>query len=228
MGCLALLAGVFLEGAVVSAQDEYEGLRQDMVEQQLRGRGIRHSGVLDAMATVPRHLFVSPAVRSVAYLDQALPTGAGGAIMQPYISALMIQLLELDGSEKVLEIGTGSGYDAAVLSRVAKEVYTIEISEQIGRAARDRLKELGYDNISVKVGDGNEGWSSEAPFEAILLTAAPEDVPPKLLEQLKMDGVMVLAVGGFMQDLISIRKTPQGQLRSRITPVRISPMSRKP
>ena len=209
-----------------SAQDAFQSLRQDMVDYQLRERGIRQPRLLDAMATVPRHLFVPQAARNEAYSDQALPMGStGGGILQPYITALMIELLELDGTQKVLEIGTGSGYDAAVLSQLASEVFTIEISEELGRAAQQRLEELGFDNVSVRVGDGNEGWPSEAPFDAILLTAAPEKVPPKLLDQLKTNGRMVLAVGGFVQNLTAILKTPQGLRRSRIEPVRIGPMS---
>jgi protein-L-isoaspartate(D-aspartate) O-methyltransferase len=223
---LVFVAGLWLGPGSISAQDAFQTMRQDMVDFQLRGRGIRQPLLLDAMATVPRHLFVPQSVRNEAYYDQPLPIGStGGGIMQPYITALMIELLELDGTQKVLEIGTGSGYDAAVLSQLAAQVFTIEISEELGRSAQQRLAELGFDNVSVRVGDGYEGWPSEAPFDAILLTAAPEEVPPKLLEQLKTNGRMVLAVGGFVQNLTAIRKTPQGLQTSRIEPVRISPMS---
>ena len=222
---LVLIGGLWFSAEEVSAQDAFQTMRRDMVEFQLRGRGIRQPRLLDAMATVPRHLFVPQEVRNEAYYDQPLPIGSAGGIMQPYISALMIELLELDGTQKVLEVGTGSGYDAAVLSVLASEVFTIEISEELGRSAQERLEALGYDNVSVRVGDGNEGWPSEAPFDAILLTAAPEEIPLKLLEQLKTNGRMVLALGGFVQNLTAIRKTPQGLQTSRIEPVRLSPMS---
>lgn len=211
------------------AQDLYENLRLDMVQFQLRDRGIRQSELLNAMATVPRHLFVPQASWQEAYLDQPLALGDGGGIPEPYLSALMIEHLALDGTQRVLEVGTGSGYDAAVLSRLAKEVYTIEISEEVGEAARRRLSELGYDNVFVKVGDGHEGWEAKAPFDAILLTAAPVDIPPMLIEQLKMNGRMVVAVGGkFIQTLTVIHKTKDGLVTDRKEPVRIVPMSAKP
>jgi len=221
--------------SVVAAAQQVQGLtteiyanrRQDMVDFQLRDRGIRQRSLLDAMGTVPRHLFVPMEVRQEAYRDLPIVVGNGG-IPQPYVSARMIELLNLDGSERVLEIGTGSGYDAAILSQLACEVFTIEISEELGSAARIRLKQLGFENISVRVGDGNEGWASEAPFDAIILTAAPSDIPPKLIEQLKMDGLMVIAVGGRMQTLMVVRKTEQGLVTDRKEPVVISPMSPEP
>ena len=198
-----------------------------MVEYQLRGRGISQSELLNAMNDVPRHLFVAQEVRSQAYGDQALPiAGSDGSILQPYMTARMIELLDLDDTERVLEIGTGSGYDAAVLSIMAKQVFTIEISDRLGREARRRLSNLGFDNVSVKVGDGHAGWPSEAPFDAILLTAAPEEPPSKLLDQLSMNGRMVVAVGGgAVQNLTVYEKSDQGWLKERIEPVRIGPMS---
>lgn len=197
-----------------------------MVEFQVKGRGISQTTLLNAMETVPRHLFVPFAVRDEAYRDSPIPNGEeDGGVMQPYLSALMIQLLQLSGADRVLEVGTGTGYDAALLSTLAKEVYTIEIDEERGNAARERLDLLGYENVRVMVGDGHEGWPDEAPFDAILLTAAPEYVPEKLLAQLKVNGRMVVAVGGRVQNLILITKTPDGEFQRRIEPVRISPMS---
>ena len=182
-----LIAGLLLLPAAAVAQpDSYESLRRDMVEFQLKGRGISQSSLLNAMQTVPRHLFVHQAARDDAYRDSPIPNGeADGGVMQPYLSALMIQLLQVRKTDRVLEVGTGTGYDAALLSTLASEVYTIEIDELRGNAARERLGLLGYQNVRVKVGDGHEGWPSEAPFDAILLTAAPENFPEKLFAQLK-------------------------------------------
>ncbi|MDX1382967.1 MAG: protein-L-isoaspartate(D-aspartate) O-methyltransferase [Thermoanaerobaculia bacterium] len=218
---LAALAAV----VVASAQDRYRGDRQWMVEDQLRRRGIHQPDLLNAMETVPRHLFVAEDVQDRAYSDGALAEGPAGGLLQPYMTALMIELLELDGTQKVLEIGTGSGYDAAVLSRLAREVYTIEISPQVGAAAKERLRRLGYENVQVRIGDGHGGWPSEAPFDAIILTAAPPEIPPRLIEQLKPNGKMVVPVGGVFQDLTLIEKTPQGLKQRRIEPVRVAPMS---
>jgi len=198
-----------------------------MVDQQLKRRGIRQTELLNAMESVPRHLFVPERVRSGAYVDEPLPLGPGGeALLQPYMTALMIELLELDGSQKVLEVGTGTGYDAAVLSKLAREVYTIEIDPRRGEEASNRLRSLGFRNVSVRIGDGNAGWPDQAPFDAIILTAAPEEPPPKLVEQLKVNGRMVVAVGGSpFQQLTLLVKTKEGLQRRRIEPVRMSPMS---
>ena len=217
---------LLLPVTAVAQPDSYESMRLDMVEFQLRGRGISQSSLLNAMETVPRHLFVPQSVRDDAYRDSPIPNGEeDGGVMQPYLTALMIQLLQVRKTDRVLEVGTGTGYDAAVLSGLAKEVYTIEIDEQRGNAARKRLARLGYENVRVKVGDGHEGWPDEAPFDAILLTAAPEIVPEKLLAQLKENGRMVVAVGRRVQNLTVITRTPDGDLKERIEPVRISPMS---
>lgn len=202
-----------------------------MVNDQLRRRGIRQSELLHAMETVPRHLFVPERVRPEAYVDEPVPLGPGGdALLQPYMTALMIELLKLDGTQKVLEVGTGSGYDAAVLSKLAREVYTIEISPERGREAQLRLKDLGFTNVRVRIGDGNQGWPDQAPFDAILLTAAPEQIPPKLIEQLKVNGRMVAAVGGSpFQQLTLWVKNPEGTVQKRpIEPVRMGPMTDEP
>jgi len=178
-----------------------------MVEQQLRQRGIRDERVLQAMATIPRHLFVPPALRSRAYDDGPLPIGAGQTISQPYIVALMSESLLLTGAETVLEVGTGSGYQAAVLSRLAKRVYSIEILPQLAKTARSRLTALGYDNVIVVVGDGNQGWAPGSPYDAIIVTAAAPQVPPALLDQLAEGGRLVLPVRvGEKQHLLRLRK----------------------
>ncbi len=199
-----------------------------MVESQLRRRGIRQQSLLNAMETVPRHLFIAESARPEAYVDEALPPGAasGDGLLQPYMTALMIELLSLDGSQRVLEIGTGTGYDAAVLSRLASEVYTVEISSRRGEEARVRLAEMGFENVHVRIGDGKEGWPSQAPFDAIILTTAPEEVPRQLLDQLHPDGTMVVAVGSLFQELTVITKSPDGEVRKRrVEPVRMEPMS---
>jgi protein-L-isoaspartate(D-aspartate) O-methyltransferase len=212
--------------AVAAQQlDFYSQMRERMVEQQIRDRGVNSPQLLAAMGTVPRHLFVSEDSRSQAYADEVVPIGCGETILQPYLSARMIELLQLDGDERVLEIGTGSGYDAAVLSRVAKRVYTVEINADLAAAAEQRFEKLGYENIQVRVGDGYQGWPEEAPFDAILLTAASPRVAEPLLEQLRNGGRMVVAVGGFVQDLLVLTKTEDGIDRQRIAPVRLKAMS---
>src|SRR5262245_50983015 len=172
LACLTSI--IALQDLSAHAQDPFEEPRREMVDQQLRRRGIHQTELLNAMETVPRHLFVPERVRPEAYVDEPVPGPDGDALLQPYMTALMIELLQLNGSQKVLEVGTGSGYDAAVLSKLAREVYTIEISPERGEEARSRLKKLGYTNVSVRIGDGNQGWPDQAPFDAIILTAAPE------------------------------------------------------
>jgi protein-L-isoaspartate(D-aspartate) O-methyltransferase len=204
----------------VRAQDPFEESRRDMVDRQLRGRGISQTELLNAMETVPRHLFVPERVRPEAYVDEPVPVGPGDALLQPYMTARMIELLQLDGSQKVLEVGTGTGYDAAVLSKLAREVYTIEISSRRGEEARSRLKELGFANVQVRIGDGNQGWPDQAPFDAIILTAASERIPAKLIDQLRVNGRMVVAVGGSpIQQLMLLVKTPERIEKRSIEPV---------
>lgn len=197
-----------------------------MVEEQIAGRGVENAAVLDALRQVPRHLFIPESVRDQAYEDFPLPIGEGQTISQPYIVALMTQLADLGPEDKVLEIGTGSGYQAAVLSRLAREVYSIEILEPLGRRAAGTLQRLGYDNVHVRVGDGYGGWPEEAPFDAILVTAAaPDQPPPPLEEQLKVGGRMVIPVGKYFQDLVVLTRTPQGKVRRSVIPVRFVPMT---
>ena len=221
------VSAVALPAVPLRAQDPFAQPRREMVDQQLRRRGIRQSELLQAMEVVPRHLFVPERVRPEAYVDEPVPLGPGGdSLLQPYMTALMIELLELDGSQKVLEVGTGTGYDAAILSKLAREVYAIEISPVRGEEARSRLRELGFGNVQVRIGDGNQGWPDQAPFDAIILTAAPENVPPRLIEQLKVHGRMVVAVGGSpFQQLTLLLKTPEGVQKRKIEPVRMGPMS---
>ena len=210
----------------LAAQDDWAPLRHQMVEEQIRKRGVRHAEVLRARESVPRHSFVPPDRRDQSYGDTPLPIGWGQTISQPYIVALMTELLELDRGDKVLEIGTGSGYHAAVLSRVAGEVFSIEIIDQLGQQARQTLGGLGYENVRVRIGDGYKGWPEEAPFDAIILTAAPPRIPQPLIDQLRVGGRMVVPEGGsFVQDLLVITKTAQGIERRSVTPVRFVPMT---
>jgi protein-L-isoaspartate(D-aspartate) O-methyltransferase len=201
-------------------------LRQRMVEQQIRSRGVLSPQVLAAMAQVPRHLFVPEGERGHAYEDHPLPIGDGQTISQPYIVALMTALLGLPPQSRVLEIGTGSGYQAAVLSRLAAQVYSVEIVAELGTRARETLSRLGYGNVQVRIADGYRGWPEAAPFDGILLTAAPHAVPPPLIAQLKPGGRMVLPIGGFDQDLIVLTKQPDGTVKQeKVLPVRFVPMT---
>lgn len=204
--------------------DAFVQMRQRMVEDQIERRGVEDERVLAAMLEVPRHRFVPEAVRGSSYDDDPVPIGDGQTISQPYIVALMTSLLGLEGGEKVLEIGTGSGYQAAVLAKIAREVYTIEIRSQLGQRAEDTLDALGFDNVHVRIGNGYSGWPEEAPFDAILVTAAPEAVPEGLLDQLKVGGRMVVPVGSYIQDLLLLSKTPEGVAERQIVPVRFVPM----
>ncbi len=221
-----LAAALLLWPAVATAEggDVYERSRAAMVEEQIMRRDVRDPGVLGAMREVPRHLFVPEDIRDQAYLDEPLPIGDGQTISQPYIVARMTELLELSGDEKVLEIGTGSGYQAAILARLAGEVYTIEIREALGRAAERRLRELGFANVHSRVGNGYRGWPEAAPFDGILVTAAPETIPQTLIDQLAVGGRMVVPVGSYIQDLILLTKTVDGVAQQKIVPVRFVPM----
>ncbi len=195
-----------------------------MVDEQIRGRGIEEPRLLNALETVPRHEFVPEGLRDEAYRDEPLQIGSGQTVSQPYLVALMADLLELDGDEKLLEIGTGSGYTTAVLAHLARRVYTIEIIDDLAERARTVLDELGYGNVEVRVDDGYRGWPEEAPFDGILVSAAPSEVPPPLLEQLKVNGVLVAPVGRTLQDLVVIRKTTDGLVRRQVDVVRFVPM----
>ncbi len=201
-----------------------ERLRDRMVKYQIEARGVHNEKVLEAMRKVERHKFVPGHHAASAYEDHPLPIGHGQTISQPYIVALMTELLELDGSEKVLEIGTGSGYQAAVLSLLAKEVYTIEIVEPLGKSARKKLADMRYSNVEVRIGDGYKGWPEKAPFDVIILTAAPPEIPESLIEQLADGGVLVAPEGDYMQELIKIEKNNGTLTRKSVTFVRFVPM----
>ena len=199
--------------------------RERMVSEQLRARGIRSPAVLEAMRRVPRHLFVPEDARRQAYADHPLPIGYGQTISQPYVVAFMTESLEVDRDHRVLEIGTGSGYQAAVLGELAAAVYTIEIVEPLAESARQTLEGLGYRNVHVRAGNGYLGWPEEAPFDRIMVTAAPDHVPPALVEQLKVGGLMAIPVGVGEQLLQIMRKTPEGMTVIRTLPVRFVPMT---
>lgn len=201
--------------------------RRQMVEGQLKSRGIGDSRVLEAMLKVKRHLFVSPVYRHLAYEDFPLPIGEGQTISQPYIVALMTELLALNGKEKVLEIGTGSGYQAAILAELAREVYSVEILAPLALQAELLFTQLGYQNIKVKTGDGFLGWSEFAPFDAIIVTCAPEEIPAPLLEQLAEGGRLVIPVGRHWQELKLVRKIKGKAVVSDVVPVRFVPMVRE-
>jgi protein-L-isoaspartate(D-aspartate) O-methyltransferase len=226
----AVVAIVAIIALAVSAfaADTFEALRHAMVEQQVRQRGVTQPEVLAAMEQVPRHLFVPDALRSQAYGDQPLVVGQGRTVYTPYVVALMTSLLDLKRGGKVLEIGTGSGYHAAVLSRIARTVYSVEIDELTASQASKRLAVLGYHNVEVRNGDGYQGWPDKAPFDAILLSAAPPSIPKPLLQQLRVGGKMVVPLGGgFFQDLLVITKAAEGIERRTVIPVRLSPMKGK-
>lgn len=202
---------------------------RDMVERQIADRGIEDAATLRAMSVVPRHEFVPAGQRNAAYADRPLPIGHGQTISQPYIVGFMTELLEPTPGMRVLEVGTGSGYQAAVLAETGAEVYTIEIFEALATSARERLERLGYDNVTVRHGDGFFGWPEEAPFDAIIVTAAAGYVPPPLIEQLRPGGRMVIPVGSIygVQNLVQVDKPIEGPLRTTtLLPVRFVPFLR--
>jgi protein-L-isoaspartate(D-aspartate) O-methyltransferase len=210
-----------------STKGDYAQQRKLMVEQQIVSRGVKNKKVLDAMNSVPRHLFVPEEYRRGSYFDQPLPIGLGQTISQPYIVALMTEMLDVDNDDIVLEIGTGSGYQAAVLSTIVKELYTIEIIEELGLQASERLKSLGYDNVKVKISDGGLGWPEKAPFDVIIVTAAAPKIPEPLIKQLKPGGRMVIPVNNnfYSQDLLIVEKDADGNIETKKTiPVRFVPL----
>ena len=209
-----------------TSSSEFAAERKKMVEEQLRPRGIRDQRVLVAMAKVPRQEFVSQNQRGQSYADSALPIGHDQTISQPFIVAYMTEQLHLQPTDRVLEIGTGSGYQAAVLAELAKEVYTIEIIEPLAKDASARLARLGYRNAHVKVGDGYQGWPEAAPFDAIIVTCAPDKVPQPLTQQLKEGGRMIIPVGtGLDQQLYLLEKKGSELAQTAILPVRFVPMA---
>jgi protein-L-isoaspartate(D-aspartate) O-methyltransferase len=215
------------QDATIAATEPYANERQAMVELQLRGRDITDRRVLEAMGRVPRHEFVPQALRDEAYRDHPLPIGHDQTISQPYIVAFMTQALKPRPEDRVLEVGTGSGYQAAVLAGLVREVYTIEIVAPLGERARDDLARLGYRNVQVRIGDGYEGWPEHAPFDAIIVTCSPEHVPPPLVEQLRDGGRMIIPVGDPRrgQELVLLEKRGGKVVRRGVMPVRFVPMT---
>ncbi|MCJ7565577.1 MAG: protein-L-isoaspartate(D-aspartate) O-methyltransferase [Candidatus Aminicenantes bacterium] len=205
-------------------RNDFSSLREKMVEVQIAGRGIKNAKVLDAMGKVPRHFFVPEELRDSAYADGPLPIGAGQTISQPYIVAYMTEILELGGAERVLEVGTGSGYQTAVLAEIVKDVFTIEVVSTLSQRAQDVLKSLGYVNIQFKIGDGTRGWKDFAPYDAIMVTAAPGSVPKVLQEQLQVGGRMIIPVGVDYQELVLVRREEKTFKETRLLPVRFVPL----
>lgn len=202
----------------------FEQEREKMVESQIKQRGVKDEKVLNAMRKVPRHMFVSKNMKSYAYNDEPLPIGEGQTISQPYIVAYMTEVLQLKEDERILEIGTGSGYQAAILAEIAKEVYTIEIIQALSLKAQDVLIELGYKNIYFKIGDGTLGWKEQAPYDAIIVTAAPGKVPESLQQQLKISGKMIIPVGSTFQELILVIREKKKYKKKKLLPVRFVPL----
>ena len=233
LGVCILVSFLFLidwaigkEGPEKDRTRAFQAKREQMVETQIKARGIKDLRVLKAMLKVERHRFVPESLQDQAYGDHPLPIGEGQTISQPYIVALMTELLDLKGGEKVLEIGTGSGYQAAVLAELAKKVFTVEIIETLARSAKERLQQLGYRNIEVKAGDGYRGWPEAAPFDAIIVTAAPDHIPQPLIDQLKEGGRMVLPVGTYpYQELKKIIKKSGRPEVTDVLPVQFVPMT---
>ena len=226
---LLLVASASLAVTCAAQTDvrDWQAERTRMVNEQLKARDIRNDRVLEAMLSVPRHRFIPESARGGAYGDFPVPIGYGQTISQPYIVAFMTQALDVGPGDRVLEIGTGSGYQAAVLSLLAREVFTIEIIESLADRARATLKDLGHQNVHVRAGNGYLGWPEYAPFDRIILTAAPEAVPPALVEQLKIGGLMAIPIGVGDQELRILRRTPVGLDTIATLPVRFVPMTGK-
>jgi protein-L-isoaspartate(D-aspartate) O-methyltransferase len=230
IACAAL--ALFVGSSAVARQstsrpDDFAAARAAMVAEQIQARGVESPRVLEAMRAVPRHRFVPATLQHLAYADRPLPIGHGQTISQPYIVAYMTEALQVEPTHRVLEIGTGSGYQAAVLARLARAVYTIEIVPELARRAAATLEESGYANVDVRAGDGYAGWPEHAPFDRIMVTAAPEDIPQPLIDQLATDGRMVIPVGSGEQWMTIVEKTPTGVLRRRTIPVRFVPFTRE-
>ena len=208
-----------------SQETDWKNWTKKMVREQIIRRGISNNQVIDVMQNTPRHRFVPDGVADYAYQDNALPIGKGQTISQPYIVAFMTETLDVDSTYKVLEIGTGSGYQAAVLSPLVKHVYTIEIVKMLAQRADSTLKALSYNNVTVRWGDGYKGWPEQAPFDRIIGTAAPPEIPKALIDQLKPGGKMVLPVGTNWQEIVILTKSKSGKIQKKnVLPVRFVPM----
>jgi protein-L-isoaspartate(D-aspartate) O-methyltransferase len=229
VGLLGVLAAMATATLLAKQSEEvYQARRETMVREQIESRGIKDKAVLAAFRKVPRHRFIPAASQHLAYTDGPLPIGEGQTISQPEIVAMMTELIRPDKKLRVLEVGTGSGYQAAILAECVAEVDSIEVVPALGKKAKTLLGELGYRNIKLRIGDGYEGWSERAPFDAIILTAAPpREIPRPLLDQLKVGGRLVAPVGRFEQHLVRITRTPTGFEREVITQVRFVPMTGK-
>jgi len=227
---VALYAGCSSQTAGTAEQpaERWSASRMRMVDEQLRARGITDPRVLDAMSRVPRHLFVPESARDEAYGDHPVPIGLGQTISQPYIVAFMTEALRLEPTHRVLEIGTGSGYQAAVLAELAGQVFTIEILDELASRARTTLAGAGYRNVTVRSGNGYLGWPEHAPYDRIMVTAAPDSVPQPLVDQLKVGGLMAIPVGTGFQELRILRRTATGLETLATLPVRFVPMTGKP
>ncbi len=209
-------------------KDRYADLREKMVDEQIRRRGVKDKRVLEVMRKVPRHLFADPDDMDDAYKDNAMPIQCEQTISQPYIVALMTELLELKTSSKVLEIGTGCGYQTAVLAEMVEQVYTVEIIPELAENASKQFEELGYRTVHTKYGNGYYGWEEYAPYDRIIVTAAPKEIPNRLIEQLAEGGLMILPIGDYYQDLVRIHRTEYGIECKTISGVRFVPMTGAP
>ncbi len=210
------------------AEDDYAKLRHKMVRKQIEKRGIKNRSVLAAMRKVPRHLFTTPQYLAEAYTDHALSINCGQTISQPYIVALMTDRLQLKPTSNVLEIGTGCGYQTAVLAELVNQVYTVEIIPELAKDAQKQLNRLGYRNVDLKIGNGYFGWEEHAPYDRIIVTAAPKETPTRLIEQLAEGGRMVIPIGDYSQELMLICKTDGEIERVEVTAVRFVPMTDAP
>lgn len=221
-----VLAVMCISAFSVQSQEIYEKRRKSMVEHDIKGRGIREKKVLEVMGKVPRHLFVEDSLKDKAYEDYPLPIGEGQTISQPYVVALMTEYLRLKPGDRVLEIGTGSGYQAAVLAEIVKEVFTLEIRKGLAEKAEMRLKELGYKNVKVKYGDGYFGWEENAPFDAIIITASANHIPPPLIKQLRENGRLIIPLGSTVYyQTLTLATKKKGELElDQLTPVAFVPM----
>jgi protein-L-isoaspartate(D-aspartate) O-methyltransferase len=213
-----------IAGRAAQVADEFRNARERMVREQIESRGVRDPRVLAALRKVERHRFVPEALHHLAYSDQPLPIGHGQTISQPYIVAYMTEALELKPSDRVLEIGTGSGYQAAVLAELCREIYSIEIVEPLAKESAARLQMLSYKNLKLRTGNGYRGWPEAAPFDAIIVTAAPPSIPSALVDQLAHGGRLVVPVGTMFQELMRVRRTPKGMVQEDLIPVRFVPM----
>jgi protein-L-isoaspartate(D-aspartate) O-methyltransferase len=226
-----ILIGAALFSCAEHSEESFEAQRERMVREQIASRGIRNPAVLNAMRSTPRHLFVPAGVRAEAYADHPIPIGYGQTISQPYIVAFMTEALDVRKKDRVLEIGTGSGYQAAILSTLASEVYTIEIVGQLAKSAAETLRQLGYKNVFVREGNGYEGWPQKAPFDRIILTAAPPEIPQTLVDQLKPGGKLLAPVPAspFEEQIVILNKAADGKITTRsLLPVRFVPMVKPP